>query len=143
MIPQVGQHIKCIFRNGTIIEGLVENWGPVAQLRSLSDQSLMIICHPAEDIMMIKIVPEPLEEQVKECLATPMREEIVEKLEEIRAETDTDLQSKSIVELRNLVGKQEREIISKKIKENFPSAYSPHKPSYGSQMDLLPRGRKR
>lgn len=141
MIVDEGKHIRCVFKNGTIIEGIVKEWttGSV-QLQSLNDESIMIILHPEEDIMLIKVLADKPEESGEEKDALPLKEEIVAKLEEIRAEEDTDLQGKSIAELRQLVKTQEKQIIANKIKEHFPS-HTSRKSNYGSQVDLLPRGR--
>jgi hypothetical protein len=145
MIIDIGKHIRCVFKNGTVIEGIVKEWviGSV-QLQSLNDESIMIILHPEEDIMLIKVLAdEPEEPAEEEKDAPPLKEEIVAKLEEIRTEEDTDLQGKSIAELKQLVKAQERQIIANKIKEHYPSAHAPHKPNYGSQVEFLPRGRGR
>lgn len=137
---EIGKHIKCVFKNGTIIEGIVKDWSPGnVQIESLNDQSIMIIMHPDEDIMLIKVLPEQTAEEPK--TGDALREEIAIKLKEAREE-NPELQEKPLKELRQLVITQEKQIIANKIKEHFPSAYKPHKPNYGSQMDLLPPGRR-
>lgn len=144
MIIDTGKHIKCVFKNGTIIEGIVKEWttGQV-HLQSLNDESTMIILHPEDDIMLIKVLADKSEESTEEKGAPPLKEEIVAKLEEIRSEEDVDLQTKSIAELKQLVKTQEKQIITNKIKEHFPSAYVASKPNYSSQIDSLPRGKRR
>jgi len=141
MIIETGKHVKCVFKNGTVIEGIVIDWlaGQV-QLRSLNDESMMIITHPEEDIMLIKVLTDkPAEKQ--EDNSPPLAEEIKEKLEEARSQEDPELQGKTIAELKQMVRAQERQMIANKIKHHFPSAYAPHKPNYGSQIDLIPRRR--
>lgn len=57
MTPEIGHHVKCVFRNGAVVEGMVEEWATdIAQLRSLDEKSILIIAKPAEDIMLIKIM---------------------------------------------------------------------------------------
>lgn len=142
MIPQPEQRVKCIFRNGTIVEGIVEEWGQEVHLVSLTDNSLMIICHPDEDIMMIKIMADEAEEIIEdkdnsENNSTPIQDQIRTKIKEVIVpQEDPELQRLSITDLKRLADEQERQIIAKKIKQHFPSAYAPHKPNYGSQLDL-------
>ena len=142
MIPQPEQRVKCIFRNGTIVEGIVEEWGQEVHLVSLTDNSLMIICHPDEDIMMIKIMADEAEEIIEdkdnsENNSTPIQDQIRTKIKEvIIPQEDPELQKLSITDLKRLADEQERQIIAKKIKKHFPSTYTPHKPNYGSQLDL-------
>jgi hypothetical protein len=141
MIVDAGKHVKCVFKNGTVIEGIVIDWlvGQV-QLQSLNDESIMIITHPEEDIMLIKILADKPSEKIE---SSALQEEIKEKLEEAHSQEDSELQDKTITELKQLVRSQEKQIIANKIKEHFPSAYVPHKPNYGFQIDLLPRSRKK
>jgi hypothetical protein len=57
MIPETGQHVKCLLRNGAIAEGIVEEWfGNYVKLISLDHGSVLIIHHPDQDIMLTKIV---------------------------------------------------------------------------------------
>jgi hypothetical protein len=148
MKPQPGQHVKCIFKNGTIVEGIVEEWDIEVHLLSLTDKSLMIICHPSEDLMMIKIMPDLAEDIVEgpaqEKVEIPIQDQIRTKIREVIVPNEnSELQKSSIAELKRLAVEQEKQIIAKKIKEHYPSAYVPHKPNYGSQMDLSVHGSKR
>jgi hypothetical protein len=143
MISLTNQHVKCIFRNGTIVEGIVEEWVPgAAHLRSLSDQSLMIIMHPDEDIMMIKVIPEPEEEIIeeeksKEDNSPPTQDRIRTILKEVENQDgEPELQKLSVVELKRLVAKQEKKIIVDKIKEHFPGGTS-RKSNYVNQANIL------
>ncbi len=156
MTPHAGQHVKCILRNGAIAEGIVEEWfANVVQLRSLHDDSILIITHPTEDIMLIKIMPEQALDEVEEVSPTPipweheekanygtkeLRQEFRERLygpqdldEQFKAAAEAtdphDIDSvKSLAELRIELNKQERRIIAEKLKEHRPNA-APYKPS--------------
>jgi hypothetical protein len=138
MIPQIGQHIKCFFRNGAVIEGIVESWDITATLRSFNDQSLLIIPHPKEDIMLIKILP--LKEIVKTADIEPLPVEgpqvIKNKLQEVREIIEPELKNKSIKELQRLIIDQEKKIVEKKIKQHY-SGSSGSKTNYSSQIDFL------
>jgi hypothetical protein len=150
MIPQIGQHVKCIFRNGTIVEGIVENWAILShettKLRSLTDQSLMIICHPKDDIMMIKIMPDTEEETetLKEEFENPqpIKEQIRAKLQKIEKSTENEeLQDKTVGELKKLVIDQEKQILVDKIKEHFPGG-NVKKSNYTAQTSMIAGQRK-
>lgn len=125
------QHIKCIFRNGTIIEGIVQSHSKEElTLLSLHDDSLMVILHPNDDIMLIKIMPnKPAPKE------TPIQENISNKLKEVQAIEDPNLQNKTIAELKELADKQEKQIIANKIREHFPKGVS--RSNYGSQSAIL------
>ena len=125
-----GQYVKLFLRNGMALEGVIEeSTSAQVVLRSINDQSLMIIHRPNEDIMLTKVmvdlpsaevppepepVPEPSEMQVK----------IKEKLQEALQVSDPQLQNLSVEELRKLVFAQEKQIITQKRKEHFGSAGS-------------------
>jgi len=67
MTPQPEQHVRCIFRNGTLIEGIVKEWQPSgAQLQSLNDESILIIPHPDQDIILIKVLPKSFNKNAEE-----------------------------------------------------------------------------
>src|SRR5271155_6213067 len=111
MIPQPDQHVKCIFQNSTIIEGIVQSWAKDrAVLLSLSDDSLMVIWHPEEDSMLVKIMPPKNEKET--APAAPPREAIIAKLEEAKKTDDPELQEKSLQDLRGMVVDQEKKIIA-------------------------------
>jgi hypothetical protein len=140
MIPQIGQTVKCIFRNGTLIEGIVEEWGNQAILRSLTDESILIIPHPAQDLIIIKIVAlkkqstsetADIEQKSSEHIQQPIKN----KLEEAQQTTDPELKNKSIKELQNLVIQQEKLMISKKMQDHYAGGNP--KVSYGSQINLI------
>ncbi len=139
MIPNVGQHVKCVMRSASLIlEGSVEEWSDSqVVLKSLDDESLMIIHRPKEDIMITKImaeknISEEPEEEIskketsKERLDAQPKELIKEKLAEVLEPTgDEDLDKLNIEQLRKLVNEQEKQMIVQKKKEHFGTPGAP------------------
>lgn len=147
MIPQPEQHIKCIFKNGTIVEGIVKEWGINSSviLQSLTDQSLMIILHPKDDIMMIKIMAEQPEENLSEEIPDPpdtepeiIQQQIRAKLKELERPMESlELQNKTIADLKKLAIEQDKQIMINKIKEHFPNSPHPQKSNYTAQSNVV------
>lgn len=133
MTPQTGQHVKCILRNGAIAEGIVEEWfANTVQLRSVDGESILIITHPSEDIMLIKII---LEKKEEETLVSELEEQQVvleKKFEEQREVTDPNNSDsiKTLAELRIEMAKQERRIIAEKLREHRPGGTKPTVQNY-------------
>lgn len=140
---EVGQHVKCFLRSGMVLEGIVEeSTGAQVVLRSLNDQSLLIIHRPSEDIMLTKVMPAPEAMEIVEIESKPapeqpvMQVQIKNKLHEALHTEDPELQNMSLEELRHLVVEQEKQIIAQKKREHFgvPGAAkmtqysSPHTP---------------
>jgi hypothetical protein len=132
------KHIKLVFKNGTVAEGIVQSWTKEnATLQSIHDGSQIIVMHPEKDIQMIKIMPDHVEDQTlaptneeivvqQEQPYDAIKENIREKVREIQTAVaenidPNDLQSKSIEELRKMVVEQDRQIIANKIRQHFPS----------------------
>lgn len=141
----VGQHVKCFLRSGMVLEGIVEESGAQVVLRSLVDQSLMIIHRPSEDIMLTKVLQDPELQEISEDTSNdpalvvtisnnePIQERVKKKLHEVlQPIDDTELQKKSLQELRLLVIERERQIITGKKKEHFGSAGSAKMTRYSS-----------
>lgn len=125
MMPQAGQQVKIIFRNGTVVEGVVNVWeNNTVELKSLDDKSVLIISHPAEDIMMIKVSLEHEEPPFKmvDKKINDAWKDAVDKTDHRDPE-----QIKTLAELRVELNKQEKEIIAKKLREHRPS----HSPQIG------------
>jgi len=136
MTPQTGQHVKVILRNGAIAEGIVEEWfANTVQLRSLDNESILIISHPAEDIMLIKVMLDKPEEEA-EPESGPTIEEVNDfeaQFQEAADSTDPhDVDDiKSLAQLRIELNKQERRIIAEKLKDHRPGrAYQPSTTPY-------------
>lgn len=150
-----GQHVKCFLRSGMVLEGIVEeSTGAQVVLRSLQDQSLMIIHRPGEDIMLTKVMPDgelqqiPVEEQPRDPskIVTmspniPIKEQVKKKLEEALQAEDPELQNMSIEELRQLVHEQDRQLIAQKRREHFGSPGNAKMTRYSSPLPLskIPR----
>jgi hypothetical protein len=141
MNPEKGQHVKCVMRSSLVLEGIIEEWSETqVVLRSLEDQSLMIIHHPAEDIMLTKVLqiaeaqPAPIENpSIAVPAVEPIQEQVKKKLHEVlQPIDDAELQKKSIQELRQLVIERERQIITNKKREHFGSAGTAKMTRYSS-----------
>lgn len=139
MIPKDGQHVKCILRNGAIAEGIVQEWyANEAILGSLDGESTIIITHPTEDIVLIKIMtdsPHEEKEEVSEAqkVADKIREKsLEEKFQELHANHDPNNSDdrKSLAELKIAMAEQERKIIAERLKDHRPTSM-PRKVEYG------------
>jgi hypothetical protein len=123
MIPKLGQHVKCILRNGAIAEGIVQSdWmNSIVQLLSLDGESVIIIPHPNEDIMLIKIVlDKPKSEVIKEKIIKKQTHSDLEKeLQKVYEQpSGDDLRTKKMAELKVLMAEQEKKIIADKLKDH-------------------------
>lgn len=141
MIPDKGHHVKCVMRTSLILEGVVEEWSEArVVLRSIDGESLMIIHHPTEDILLTKVMLiEPIPEEKAKPNLTEAQEKIKTKLHEVQAEVDPGLQEKNIAELRDMVKEQERQIIINKRREHFGSPGSAKRtvPYSNPQVEML------
>lgn len=144
-----GKYVKIFLRNGMALEGFVEeSTGAQVVLRSINDQSLMIIHRPGEDIMLTKVMSEgPPVEMPEESPPEPtpdpteMQVKIKEKLHETLETTDPELQNLSIEELRQLVHAQEKQIIAQKRKEHFGSPGAAKMTQYSTPFTPRPHPR--
>ena len=122
MMPKEGQHVKCVLRTGAMAEGIVEEWfNNVVQLRSLDGESVLIIPHPNEDIMLIKIVlDKPKSEVIKEKIIKKQTHSDLEKeLQKVYEQpSGDDLRTKKMAELKVLMAEQEKKIIADKLKDH-------------------------
>lgn len=118
MNPEKGAHVKCLLRNNLMVEGLVESWSDEKSvLKSLDEKSLSIIQHSANDIILIKIIlindsPETQKE---------IESEISQKLKETLNLPDDEFREKNIADLKILANKQEKLIITNKLREHHAS----------------------
>ncbi len=130
-----GKHVKIILRNGAMAEGIVEEWyANEVKLKSLDGESILIITHPAEDIMLIKVFLEKLPEEEPEDYG-PTEEEVREfegSFQEVADTTDPfdPDQVKSLAQLRIDLIKQDKKIVAEKLKNHQPST-GPGKVQYG------------
>lgn len=147
MIPKNGQYVKCMLRNNTVVEGIVENWaGGVAtgtiQLYSLDGNSMFIIPN-SEDIMLIKIVlDKPKVEEVEEVkekiiVKTELEQKFEDKYNEHHNPYDLS-RNKSLADLKILLAEQERRVISEKLRDHHAGSASDLSTiKYHKQLDVL------
>lgn len=143
MTPEKGQHVRCFMRSSMVLEGTVENWeAALVVLKSLDGKSMMIVHHPAEDIMLTKVILETEEEIPEEKEApkewTDAQQDIRGKLQEVMNPSgDPDLDKMNLDQLRQLVAEQEKQIILQKRREHFGSPGRAKMTNYSSP--LIPR----
>lgn len=145
MIPEIenGQHVKCMFKNNSMVEGIVDGWNTnLIQLRSLSDQSMIFIINPQENLMMIKVMPlEEAEESLP--IDSNLKEQISSKIKKViqTSSNDTELLKLSVKELKHLAWEQERKMIADKIRNHFPNNSSTIS-NYNPQISIIanPKG---
>lgn len=145
MIPNTGQHVKCLMKNNTIAEGIVEEWyDNYVKLKAIDGKSYLIIHRPGEDIMLTKVMldenseenPEP-EEGPKPNKPRPTGPQLTleEAFQQLSSEEDEEaldmqaLDAKSKAELQVQLAKQEREIMAAKLRDH--SVEGPKKVMYG------------
>jgi hypothetical protein len=111
MIPQKGNHVKCLMRNNLVLEGIVDVWSDDQSiLRSLDSTSVSIIQHSAQDIVVIKIIlKEPV--QIKKELEVKFEDEF-------NKPSDDNLRVKNMVELKTMLNEQEKKIVAEKLKNH-------------------------
>lgn len=135
MNPETGNHVKLILKNNTVVEGIVEEWfANYVKLKSLDGQSMIIIPHPNEDIMLIKIFlddPMPSLEFVKLKKDEGTEVKTSPYLQEQEAEIEAKFQAalnlpsedpsriKTLAELKKLKNDLERKIVSDKVKNHY------------------------
>jgi len=123
MIPQKGQQIKCFFRTGVLVEGTVEEWSDQqAQLIASDSHSIIIITNPKQDVMMIKIM---LTDQKPSNENKKIKDLNINSKIDPKINPFDDLKNKKLAELKIELNKQEREIISQKMKEHQPTNIQP------------------
>jgi len=101
MIPQEGQQIIVIFRNGLQISGEVLNWSDgKSTLKTMSGSSVMVINDTKSDVMVYKIFNNTKEtfEEIKEKV--PKQQEDIKQLAELRKELN-ELEKEEIREKLN------------------------------------------
>lgn len=118
MIPQVGMHVKCILRTGAIAEGIVENWYQnEVHLTSLDGESLLVITHPDEDIMLIKIILKSSTQLPEPTLVPKMK--LQDEFQIVYEQpSNSDLRIKKMAELKIMMAEQEKRILTEKMKDH-------------------------
>lgn len=143
--PEIGQHVKCLLTNNTLVEGTVMIWELPrwVKLRSLDSESVFIIHHPDRDIVMTKIVLEPTPEvEAQPKLQLEVQGDLqTQWTQTYNGPSDDELRTKKLAELKVLMIEQEKKILRDKVRTHeSSSAYSPHPAKYQSP-DLAKIGR--
>ncbi len=114
MIPQKGQHIKCVLRNNLIIDGIVDFWSDAkSALRSIDGTSISIIQHTAQDIVVVKII---LKDSAQ--VSTELEQEFHEVYQQ---PSEDSLRLKNMIELKSLMAAQEKKIVTEKVRNHTVS----------------------
>lgn len=136
MTPKNGQHVKCVLRTGAVVEGIVQEWANnKVQLRSVDGESVLIIPHPEEDIMIIKIIltmpkinlptVDKMEDRTEIETSQVLRSiegSLEYKFQEAeKLPSDDPLKMKTLAELRAALLAQEKKIISEKLRNHYIS----------------------
>lgn len=124
--PEVGQHVKCLLNNGTLVEGTVQTWtNEEVVLLSIDQKSMLILPYPARDIMLIKIVlddAKSVEPEEKPKVKLP-KSDLEQRFEEVRAlPSNTPGRTETLAELRIQLAETERSIVTEKLKEHHIGA---------------------
>lgn len=151
MIPEQGQRVKCFMRSTMVLEGIVQEWADTQiVLKSIDDQSILIVHHPNEDIILTKVVLQEPQEIVEETYEhgpyvaprqdlTQEQLEIKKQLDKVLCGEDPSLEKMNLQQLRKLVVQQDKNIITQKRKEHFGEAGSSKKAvQYSPQIAFIP-----
>ena len=118
---QPKQRVKCLFRNGVVIEGIVQSWSKdEVELLSLGGEDRIVILHPNDDIVLIKIVLSDNSEELKPTEKPKLPKTELQQALDILVEkpTDTPGRIETIAELRIQLAEAEREIVANKLQEH-------------------------
>lgn len=140
MKPEIKQRIKCLLTNGTLVEGIIENWtDEEVVLLSLDGESLLILPQPQRDIMLIKIVLDDKEKikPVEKPKPKLPQSELHKQFEEVLAlPSDTPGRIETLAELRKQLTEADKAIVARKLKEHhigntrlteYTNPYAPRK----------------
>lgn len=115
MIIEKDQHIICCLKNNAVLEGTIESWlDNEVVLLSLDGQSRLIIQHPTQDIVFVKVILN----SVALAPLSEVKQQVYNQLQEVLQEPDEDLRRHNIHHLKYLLNEQERKVIKEKIKEH-------------------------
>lgn len=115
MILEKSQHVICCLKNNAVLEGTVENWSDEeVVLLSLDGQSQLIITHPKDDIIFVKIILHSFRNKK----VSEIKNEISKELKCALEEKDEDLKTKSVHRLKSLLIEQDKKIIKEKTKDH-------------------------
>jgi hypothetical protein len=119
MEPQVGQFVKLIFRNGTLMEGIVQQWSKTRSvLKSESSDDILVILQTEQDLLAYKIVASYI--SPKEL---PHRlNQLEQQFEETRQQPSTDdLRLQSLAQLKVAMIQHEKKMVANQLKHHLPT----------------------
>jgi len=118
--PNHKSHVKILLRNNATVEGIVKNWyANVVELQSLDEQSCIIIPHPEEDIILIKVfLNNSSEEKISSNSENPQNELEQKFQQTLEQPSDDPDRIQSLAELRILLSQQERQILTNKLRQH-------------------------
>jgi len=118
-----------LLKNNIQLEGIVENWDKDAILRSLDGKSLIIIPHPDDDIVVIRIILQESPIKIKDLPPKNEVEKEIENIVEKTTSSDDYWRLKRLAELRKELVNQDKKIVSEKLRSH--SVTETNKVSYG------------
>ena len=110
MKPTKGQHIHILFTNGTTANGIVELWSDKESHLKSNDNDI-IIYNTIQNVMMIMLLNKEHKENNIEILQKKFEETY-------QAPSGDELRDKNLVQLKNLLNKQEKENIALKLRSH-------------------------
>jgi hypothetical protein len=119
MEPQVGQFVKLIFRNGTLMEGIIQQWSKTRSvLKSESSEDILVILQTEQDLLAYKIVASYI--SPKEL---PHRlNQLEQQFEETRQQPSTDdLRLQSLAQLKVAMIQHEKKMVANQLKHHLPT----------------------
>lgn len=114
-----GKLVNLLLNNNIIIKGVVKSWDSNSvHLLSLDGKSTSIITHPGEDIRVIKVLYEvPQNLAITNCSCKEDKNLTELSQEDPSDESNhNDLRLKNLVELKQELIKQEKEVIANQLK---------------------------
>jgi len=136
MEPKQGDHVKLIFRNGFVEEGIIDFWSAQrAVLRSFSSDNVLIIQNTEQDVLAIKIYRD--ERQVQSPQPS-MQVAVDDELKPDRYYRDERLRLMNLAELRRLQSLEERKRAREAVRSFTPDGLS--QKAYDPERTTIPRG---
>jgi len=110
-----GAYVKIVFRNGTQVEGYVEEWEENTTTLISEDQlSRFVVLDIKQDVLGIKICyGEVTPKQVQRKF-----EEVVEEFKAVQESPNDDLRLETLADLKILMNKQEKKIIMDRVRSH-------------------------
>ncbi len=118
---EIGQHVKCLLKNNSVVEGTVMEWEDThVKLEALDHSSILIIHHPQEDIILTKIVlDDDVADDYKEPAETPIRTDLEEEFDQAYNQpSGNDLRTKRLAELRIEMANHEKKMVREKLRHH-------------------------